>query len=195
MRSPVTDSGKQINDSVYILTLFTDHKFSWFADRRFMCTTCNQVFSNCTLLRSHQVALPSHRPFKCNLCDYASLRLWNLDNHKKRMHKGNIAQILLSDESILPECLSIEDPHSSEEDAEVPRGPLLRSSRSPFSGREDRKTEPVVEDESMRNNIKDEVMEECKYEFHVCTDGRILNIFLVFPRFTFPAVIVFRGTN
>lgn len=102
-------------------------------DCGFQCATCNKVFNSADLLRCHQPVHSGQKPFKCNLCDYASSRSGSLNHHKALKHKedNQPTALRLSNQLILPDSLPNEDSQTNEEDVEVQRVPSLRSSFKP----------------------------------------------------------------
>ncbi|XP_059353291.1 zinc finger protein 33A-like [Daphnia carinata] len=129
-------------------------------DLSFQCATCNKVFKSAYLLRRHQPVHSGQKPFKCNFCDYASSRLWNLNHHKALRHKedNQPTALPLSSQPILPDNLP------SEGGVEVQHVPLLRNSLTPVVDQMtlEPEHEQIVVDEHDLYDLKHEAMEPNK---------------------------------
>lgn len=110
------------------------------------------------------------KPFKCNLCDYASSRSGSLNHHKALKHKedNQPTALRLSNQLILPDSLPNEDSQTNEEDVEVQRVPSLRSSFKPVVDKIvlewDHKQ--IMGNEYEICGVKHEEVEQSKGEFH-----------------------------
>ncbi|KAI9551693.1 hypothetical protein GHT06_022029 [Daphnia sinensis] len=127
------------------------------ADGRFQCATCNKVFKSAHLLRRHQPVHSGQKPFKCNFCDYASSRLWNLNHHKALKHKEKNQPTAspLSNQQILPDSLP------NEGDVEIHRLPLSPRSLRPVVDKIALEPEQKQNEHEL-SNIKHKAMEPNK---------------------------------